>query len=324
MSHQVRHALKHVLDELYELGKGIKKGQLQKEMKRLTGVRESHFIHNSKTKVRYERAMMTFSDYLEENGIKRDRQLKRLSTEELQKVIENYFVELADDGYSKSTIKLHIAAMEKSLEILRPDIKDYLENDENRVRWWSAGKESKKGDSYVDPNGIRERLDETHRMIAEAQSMGGFRVREIAKATVDRENYEITIHKAKGGRDRTLHFEHRKEVFEKLSNLIEELQKRHYEEHLKDYYRDIKEACHETGQEYYASHAFRYEYAQLRAEELKQNKEELKDLLNKYNADEEKKESANNEDTIAISIDYVLTQELGHNRLSMARYYYRH
>jgi hypothetical protein len=120
--------------------------------------------------------------------------------------------------------------------------------------------ESKKGDSYTDPEAIRNRLDETHRMIAETQALGGFRIREIAKASVDRANYEIVIHKAKGGRDRTLHFEHRKEEFEKLSELIEKLQEMHYEEHLKDYYRDLKEACHETGQEYYASHAFRYEY----------------------------------------------------------------
>jgi hypothetical protein len=92
-------------------------------MQKLTGVRESHFIHTSKTKVRYERAMMTFSDYLEREGIKRDRQLNRLPKEELQKVIDNYFIELADEGYAKATIKLHIAAMEKSLVILRPDIK---------------------------------------------------------------------------------------------------------------------------------------------------------------------------------------------------------
>jgi hypothetical protein len=323
MSHQVRHALKHVLDELYDLGKGIKKGQLQKQMQKLTGERVSHFLHNSKTKVRYERAMMTFSDYLEENGIKRDRQLNRLSTEELQKVIDNYFIELADDGYSKGTIKIHIAAMEKSLAVLRPDIKPYLTNDKNRVNWWSAGKESKKGESYVDPEAIRERLDETHRMIAEAQSLGGFRVREIAKATIDKENYEITIHKAKGGRDRTLHFEHRREDFERLADLIEKLQERHYEEHLKDYYKDLKEACHETGQEYNASHAFRYEYAQNRIEELKENKEELKDLLDRYNADEKTKECVSDESKIETAADYVLTQELGHNRLKMSRYYYR-
>jgi len=323
MSHQVRHALKHVLDELYELGKGVKRGQLQREMKTLTGVRESHFIHNSKTKVRYERAMMTFSDYLEENGIKRDRQLNRLSTEELEKVIDNYFIELADDGYSKNTIKLHIAAMEKSLEILRPDIKDYLENDENRIRWWSAGKEKKKGESYVDSNAIKEKLSEEHRMIAEAQSLGGFRVREISKAEVNREERTITIHKAKGGRDRTLYFEHRKEEFERLCVLIEKLQERHYEEHLKDYYRDLKRACHETGQEYNASHAFRYEYVQNRIEELKENKEELKDLLNRYGADEETKNHANNENTIEKAADFVLTREIGHNRTSMSRYYYR-
>jgi hypothetical protein len=315
--------LKNVLDELYDLGKGVKRGQLQKEMKKLTGRRESNFIHTSKTKVRYERAMMTFCDYLSEIGINRDKQLKRLSTEELQKVIDNYFIELADDGYSKNTIKVHIAAMQKSLAIVRPDIKPYIENDENRVRWWSAGMEAKKGEAYANPEAIREKLSETHRMISEAQELGGFRVREIAKATIDKENYEITIHKAKGGRDRTLHFEHRKEDFEKLADLIEKLQERRYEEHLKDYYKDLKEACHETGQEYYASHAFRYGYAENRIKELKENKEELRDLLEKYDADEKTKEAVKDENTIEHAADYVLTRELGHNRARMSRYYYK-
>jgi hypothetical protein len=302
MSHQVRHALKHVLDELYFLGIGIKRGQLQREMQRLTGKRESHFIHTSKTKVRYERAMMTFSDFLEDIGIKRDRQLMRLSKEELQDIVDRYYKELADEGYSKATIKLHVAAMEKSLAILRPDIKDYLTNDEKRVEWWSAGQETKKGDSYVDPDKIREQLSEEHKMIAEAQALGGFRVREIAKATIDKENYEITIHKAKGGRDRTIHFEHRKEDFERLSELIEKLQEMHYEKHLKDYYEDIKRACHETGEEYHASHAFRYEYVQNREKELKENRQELKALLEKYEADEKTKECINDENTIEKGI----------------------
>ena len=321
--HRVRYLIKNALDELYELGKGVKKGQLQRQMQKLTKVRESHFIHTSTTKVRYERAMMKFSDYLEERGIKRDKHLNKLSTEELQQVIDDYFEKLAEEGYSKSTIKVHISAMEKSLAVIRPDIKEYLTDDENRIGWWSAGVDSRKRDSYVDPDAIRERLSEEHRMIAEAQALGGFRVREIARVEVDRENERIIIHRAKGGRTRELSFEHRKEDFEKLADLIEKLQERHYEEHLKDYYRDIKNACKATGEEYRASHAFRYEYAQQRIEELKENKEELKDLLDKYDANEETKSYANNENTIERAADYVLTKELGHNRTSMARYYYR-
>jgi len=323
MRNRVRYLIKNVLDELYMLGKGTKKGQLQREMEKYTGRRESPFIHTSDTKVRYERAMMRFCDYLEELGIKRESHLKKVSTEELQKIIDNYFKELADEGFSKGTIKIHISAMEKSLEVIRPDIKDYLRNDENRIGWWSAGRESKKGDSYVDPNAIRENLEETHKMIAEAQALGGFRVREIARAEVNREDRSITIHNAKGGRTRTLYFEHREEKFERLADLIEKLQEQEYEKKLKDYYEDIKRACEETQQEYNASHAFRYEYAQNRIEELRNNKEELKDLLDKYNADNETKECINDENKIDKAADFVLTQELGHNRLSMSRYYYR-
>jgi len=324
MRNRVRYLIKHTLDELYELGKGVKRGQLQREMKKLTNKRESHFLHTSTTKVRYERAMMTFCDYLEDEwGIKRESHLKRTSTEQLQQIVDNYFKELADEGYSKGTIKIHIAAMEKSLAVIRPDIRDYLMNDANRIGWWSAGQESKKGDSYVDPDAIREQLDETHRMIAEAQALCGFRVREIARAEVNREEHTITIHNAKGGRTREIYFEHRKEDFEKLADLIEKLQEQHYEKTLKDYYEDIKLACEETGQEYHASHAFRYEYAQQRIEELRNNKEELKDLLDKYGADDKTKECINDENKIDRAADFVLTQELGHNRLSMSRYYYR-
>jgi tRNA nucleotidyltransferase/poly(A) polymerase len=213
--------------------------------------------------------------------------------------------------------------MEKSLAIIRNDIQDYLRNDENRVRWWSAGQEQKKGDSYVNADAVRERLNELHKKIAETQALGGFRIREITKAEIDRENYQVVIHKAKGGRDRILYFEHRKEDFEKLTSLIEELKEKHYEKRLKNYYKDLKEACHDTGQEYNASHAFRYEYAQRRAEELRQNREELRDLVEKYNAPEDIRECLKDEDKIDRAADFVLTQELGHNRLKMSRYYYR-
>ena len=323
MSHKVRHALKNVLDELYSLGRGVKKGQIQRQMQKLKDRRESYFIHTSTTKVRYERALMRFCDYLEARGIKRDKQLNRLKKEELQQIVDDYFKMLAENGLSQNTIKVHIATLEKSLAIARPDIKKYLEDDTRRIGWWSAGKASRKRDSYINPTAIRERLNEMHKMIAEAQSLAGFRVREIAKAEIDRENEKIVIHKAKGGRTRELDFSHRKEDFKRLAYLIEELKERHYEKHLKEYYKDLKKACSLTGQEYNASHAFRYEYAQRRSEELQKNIEELRDLLDKYGADEEKKEAAKNEETREHSVDYVLTRELGHNRERMSRYYYR-
>ena len=321
MSHKLRHVLKSVLDDLYELGKGVKKGQLQRQMEKLTGVRESHFIHSSTTKVRYERAMMKFCDFLEEKGIKRDEQLNRLNKKELRQVVDDYFKRLAEEKYSKSTIKVHIAAMEKSLAVIRPDIKKYI-TDEKRIEWWSNGVDSRKRDSYVNPEAIRERLKPQHRMIAEAQALGGFRVREIARAEVDRENERIIIHRAKGGRTRELYFDHRKEDFERLASLIEKLQEQHYEQRLKDYYRDLKNAAKATGQEYNASHAFRYEYAQRRIEELRKNEEERKELIERYNVNNTDNEAKDKNDT-EREADKVLTQELGHNRTSMSRYYYR-
>jgi hypothetical protein len=323
MENKVRYVLKHVLDDLYELGKKTKRGKLKKQMEALTGIKHSYFIHNSKTKVRYEQAVMKFADFMEENGIKREKHLEKVNTEQLQRLVDSYFKELANQGLSKSTIKIHIAALEKTLEVVRPDIKPFLENDTNRISWWSAGREARKREPYADPEQIRARLKKEHRMIAEAQSIAGFRVREIAKAEVIKEESKVVIHKAKGGRTRELFFQHRKEDFEKLADLIQKLQEMHYEKRLKDYYRDIKNACKATGQIYNASHAFRHEYAHKRIKELMENKEELRDLLNKYNIDEEKKEAAKHEETRDTAADAVLTQELGHNRLKMSRYYYR-
>ena len=323
MSHRVRHVLKSVLDDLYQIGKGVKKGELQRQMQKLKNERVSYFIHTSTTKTRYERAVMKFCDHLDELGIKRKRHLNKLDTEQLKQIIDNYFKKLAEEKYSKATIKVHVCALEKTLAIVRPDVKEYLNNDENRIKWWSQGTDSRKRGSYVDPDRIRQRLKEEHRMIAEAQALAGLRVREIARAEVDKQNYRLIIHKAKGGRTRELDFTHRKEDFEKLASLIEKLKEMHYEQHLKDYYKDIKNACKVLGEEYRASHAFRYEYVEKRAEQLKEDKEELKYLLEKYEADEKTKSYANNEDTVEKAVDYVLTREIGHNRTSMSRYYYR-
>jgi len=323
MSHRVRHVLKSVLDDLYQIGKGVKKGELQRQMQKLKNERMSYFIHTSTTKTRYERAVMKFCDYLDERGIKRKRHLNKLDTEQLKQIIDDYFKKLAEEKCSKATIKVHVCALEKSLAVVRPDVKEYLNNDENRIKWWSQGMDSRKRGSYTNPDKVRERLDETHKMIAQAQSLAGFRVREIARTEIDRLNHQIIIHKAKGGRTRILDFSHRREAFKKLASLIEKLKEMHYEQHLKEYYKDIKNACKALGEEYRASHAFRYEYVERRVEELKNNKEELKYLLNKYNADEETKSYADDEDNIDRAVDFILTREIGHNRTSMSRYYYK-
>jgi len=319
--YRLRQLIKNVLDDLYDLGKGISRTQLEKQMQELTGIKQSYFIHSSTTKVRYERAMMRFCDYLEEYNIKRDKHLNKISKEKLEQIIDNYFKWLVEQGFSTGTIKIHIAAMGKILAVLRPDIIDFLSNDDRRIGWWINGKASKKGDSYADPEKIREKLKEGHRIIAEAQALAGFRIREILKATINKERYEITIHEAKGGKTIKLYFKYRKEKFERLVELLEKIDK-NYEKNLKDYYKDLKKACILTEQPYNASYAFRYEYVQNRVKELTQNKEELKYLLEKYNASKDMKSYIDDENKIDNAIDFIIACELGHNKLKTSRYYY--
>jgi len=324
MEYRVREVLKNILDDLYDLGKDIKREELEKQMQELTSIKQSHFIHTTTTKDRYERAMMRFCDYLEEQGIIRDNHLNSKSTEQLEQIINNYFRWLADKGVSENTIKIHIVAMSKSLMILRPDIRSFLLNNERRVNWWITGKSSKKGDSYADPEKIREKLKEKYRTIAEIQALTGFLVRELIKVSIDKGKYEIRINNAKGGRSRTLYFEYRKEKFERLVELLEKIDKENYEKKLKDYYQDLWRACKDTEQSYNASYPFRYEYIQKRFQELMKNKNELSYLLEKYNASEEIKSFVNNEEKVYEAIDFVIACELGYDSLETPRYYYRY
>ena len=320
----VRTVLRNILDDLYDLGKDIDREELEKQMQEFTGIKQSYFIHTLNTKDRYERALMRFCNYLEEQGIKSDDHLNSKSKKQLEQIIDNYFRWLAHKGFSENTIKIHIVAIGKTLVLLRPDIRDFLFNNERRVNWWIAGKASKKGDSYANPEKIREKLNEKHRIIAEIQTLTGFLVRELTKVSIDEEKYEIRINKSKNGRSRTLYFEYRKEKFEKLVDLINKLDKEDYEKKLKDYYQDLWRACKTTEQSYNASYPFRYEYIQKRFQELMKNKEELKFLLEKYNASEDIKECVNNEEKVYKAIDFVIARELGYDSFETPRYYYRY
>jgi len=324
MENRVRKVLKDILDDLYELGKDIKREELEKQMQELTGIKQSHFIHSLTTKDRYERAIMRFCDYLEEQGIERDNHLNDKTTEQLGQIIDSYFRWLASKGFSENTIKIHIVAIGKSLVLLRPDIRGFLFNNERRVNWWIAGKSSKKGDSYADPEKIRENLNEKHQIIAETQALTGFLVRELTKVSINKEKYEITVNNAKGGKSRTLYFEYRKEKFEKLVALFEKIDKEDYDKKLKDYYKDLWRVCRITEQSYNASYPFRYEYIQKRFQELMGNKEELRYLLEKYNSSEEIKGCVDNDEKVYKAIDFVIACELGYDSLETPRYYYRY
>ncbi|MFP3257165.1 MAG: hypothetical protein RXO36_05150 [Candidatus Nanopusillus acidilobi] len=324
MEYRVRQVLKDVLNDLYEIGKDINREELEKQVQELTGIKQSHFIHTPTTKDRYERALMRFCDYLEEQGIIRDNHLNSKSTDQLEQIIDSYFKWLASKGFSENTIKIHIVAIGKTLVLLRPDIRNFLLNNERRVNWWIAGKSSKKGDSYADPEKIRENLKEKHRIIAEVQALTGFLVRELTKISVDEEKYEITVNNAKNGKSRTLYFEYRKEKFHKLVELIEKIDKEDYDKKLKDYYYDLWIACKTTEQSYNASYPFRYEYIQKRFQELMKNKEELKYLLEKYSASEEIKKCVDNNEKIYSAIDFVIACELGYDSVDTPRYYYRY
>jgi len=324
MEQRVRQVLKNILNDLYELGKDIKREEIEKQMQELTGIKQSHFIHTSNTRDRYERALMRFCDYLEEIGIERDNHLNDKSTKQLEQIINNYFKWLAGKGVSENTIKIHIVAISKSLVILRPDIRDFLLNNERRVNWWITGKASKKGDSYANPEKIREMLKEKHRIIAEIQVLTGVLVREITKISIDNENYEITINNTNERRNRTLYFQYRQEKFEKLVELINKIDKENYEKNLKKYYQDLWKVCKATEQSYNASYPFRYEYIQKRFQELMKNREELQFLLEKYNASDEIKSCVNNEEKVYKAIDFVIARELGYDSFETTRYYYRY
>ena len=276
------------------LGMGI--GRSKKAMYQKFGNR-SPLIHSHSTFNRYLGIAKEFARWeRERKGINR---VDKVSYEDVREFLD----EKAERGVSEKTLKVNTCALEKFFDAVgRTDISDKLREDYQEI--YSQGRPSGRALPYTNPQKVIENLkDDAHRTVAELQYLTGARVGDVKKIEVDEDRKVVRIEKSKGGRDREIDFSDRPERFERIKELKEELdrhiEERGWKEIRETYYEDLKNTCKKSGEVYTGSHAFRVSYAVERFEELK----------GKGLSDEE--------------ADRILTQELGHNRLEMSRYYRR-
>lgn len=284
------YALKYA-SKVLKQGIGLSKKRVYEEF----GGR-SPYIHSYSTFNRYMGVAKEFVGWAKKRGINR---LDKVRYEHVREFLE----EKAERGASEKTLKVNMCALEKFFDAVgRGDISGKLREDYQEI--YSMGRPSGRSLPFADPEGVIGNLkDPAHRVVAELQYLTGARVGDVKKIEVDEERRVVKIEGSKGGRDRELDFRDRPEEFERVKELKEELdrhiEERGWKEIRESYYEDLREACKKAGEVYTGSHAFRVTYAVERFEELTERG------LSEEEADR------------------VITQELGHNRLEMSRYYRR-
>lgn len=255
----------------------------------------SPYIHSHSTRNRYLGVAKDFVSWAKEKGINR---VDKVSYEDVREFLE----EKVEKGVSEKTLKVNMSALRKFFGAVgRDDIAKKIGEDYQEI--YSQGRPSGRALPYTNPQKVIENLkDDAHRTVAELQYLTGARVGDVKKIRIDEDRKVVEIPRSKGGRDREIDLSDRPERFERVKELREELdrhlQEREWKDIRKSYYDDLRESCKKVGEVYTGAHAFRVTYAQERFRELTEER---------GMSDEE--------------ADSTITQELGHNRLEMSRYY---
>lgn len=331
---KVKYLFIRTADMLFEMGKGKSKHLAFQESYDKNRTRQSQAIHSHSTYNTYVECVAKFGDFLyNEMGIKYESNFRELSTDEVYVCLDRYFEKLKEDNLSKKTLQKHISALNKILTAIDPNIKECFTPD-NRAKW-RDGVEPQDCDRYNNSDRIVENLqkiDETSYMIATIQKLTGARIGDVKKLMIDEENQRVFFPRSKGGRDRFVYFDRFKEDFEKVKECKEILdraleEKRFSEIRENEYYNNLRKACRRADELYHGSHAFRYEFAQERYEEIstwtrEEQEQYYRRILEDRGKSEKEIQKAMNDvrekDAVAEAI---ISEELGHSRLDISRQY---
>jgi len=265
----------------------------------------SNKIHSYATRARYCGIVKDFVEKMRSEGVRRVNQLK-------EDHVANY---LRGKGSwtTEKTMKVNISALTKFFKTMgREDLVETIEAHRNSIL--IKAKPSGQALPFTDPERIIEKLRKPEfKAIARIMRGCGARIDDVPKVVNSFMDHErtpgksltnITIKKSKGGRDRQLHFDDRAERYEMIREAAVTLNNVMKEKNWKDikaeFYHDLKLASDRWEETYSGAHAFRVCYAQDRFKELIEQKgmPEREGLQ-------------------------IVTEELGHNRASMALGYIR-
>lgn len=270
--------------------------------------KRSIYTHSFSTFNRYTGITKEFVNFCKAQGVNR---IDKLSYDTARAFIDTK----VERNLSERTIKVNLCAIEKFLDVIgKQDISKGLRT--NYQNFYSQGRVGGRALAFSNPERVIERIyqkNEAHGVMAELQYHTGARLGDLKKICIDTEGKKVLIQGSKGGRDRVLDFSDRIERFERVIELKEGLdsimKETPWKELRETYHDSIKYACKASKEHYTGSHAFRTTYAVERFKELSDRFSEA------YPEKEEK--------DINRMADSIITQELGHNRLSMSAYYRR-
>jgi len=265
---------------------------------------KSPYIHSYETLERYVGVFNHFKDTV-------------LTTDRVNTInkitsihIDTHLNNLLRENCSEKTISINASALMKLFEVLdRHDLMDYIEG--KRPLWRKSALPSAKTEPFLYPEKVIHAMSYPYRACAIIQYLTGARVSDIRKVyewlIENPDTSVITIRKSKGGRDRILNYYDRLSSLTYVKDAVEKI-RRHFKsddidwlKFMKEYTEEVKSAARKCNETYCGTHAFRVNYANDRYINLSQENDML---------DEREKK-----------ILSIITEDLGHSRLSMARYY---
>lgn len=277
--------------------KGI--GQSKKELKKK--YKYSPYIHSYETFERYIGIINNFRD----TALKDIKRINQITEEHISRHFEN----LIAKKVTAKTIRINSSALLKLFLILgRRDLINFM--DKNRLIWTNAARPSGKTIPFNNPEKVIMSIEEPFKSAAIIQYRTGARVSDIKKViewvTGNQCSRHIFIHKSKGGRDRIIDFTERMDELLEIQKAVLEIKNyfdstnTNWTEFLKEYTNKVHKAARKCEEIYCGTHAFRANYAD------KQYKEYTKE---------------GDDDNTEYKALKRITEELGHNRIKMAKYY---
>jgi integrase len=261
------------------------------------------YIHNYKTLKRYVGIFNNFKDTVL-TDVKR---INKITTDH----IEVHFENLLDKDDTEDTIEVNASALNKLFYAFnRDDLIAYI--NDNRDLWVNSATPSCRTDPFVYPDRVIEKMRGDHNKAgAIIQKETGARTGDIKKVVESvlscPSSNIIYIRKSKGGRDRMIDFSDRPNELKLVRQAVYTIDKHftetktNWSKFIREYTQEVQRAASKAGEIYCGPHAFRANYAETRYETMIGNSD-----------DDKEKEKA---------VLKTITEELGHSRISMAKYY---
>jgi hypothetical protein len=291
-------------------------GLSKRECKKQYGGK-SPYIHNWKTLYRYTGEFNNFIDtVLTPSNIKT---INKITTEHTKE----HFKNLVEKRYSIKTINSNASALNKFFYVFsRDDLITYIDSERNI--WKYQAVPSSPTNPFDNPIKVINIMKYPYWAGAMIQYLTGARVSDIRKVyewLIENPDAEyIVIRKSKGGRSRKIDYSERKEQFIAIKAAVKTL-KEYFDingvdwvKFFKEYTREVRRAAVKCEEIYCGPHAFRANYAETRYETL--TKKYLSDQPPNQTEEEIKKDKEKEK-----AVFKTITEELGHSRISMAKYY---